>query len=310
MPTRSDISICRAFAGKVIALAAAGLLLTACAQPVAKLERSSLSLETDAQDALALPPPGGPSVVSVVERRFANAIQQDIILSTVATTAGQNTLRVQFFGPVGPDGGETTLGDLQPTEGSVAREMRRVLPGIAMARSPLFAQNSYGPFGYATGRSGANDLCLYAWQRIAPMRTEGTFRARGAVQVRLRLCQTNATEEGLLAIMYGYTINAAMGGYGWNPYGVLPAADSRLGMTGQPIHPYGLAGSAVLSASSPVEIVPTARPAAPRPAVVTAPEVRVAAPPVPANAPIVPLPPSSAASSSQATPVVPPPPSD
>lgn len=282
------------------------IAIAGCAQQPVRIEDSSLSHERDLTAALALPPPGGPAVVSVIERIFANAIQQDIVLATSSTVPGQNTLRVQFFGPMGSSRGDTTLTDYPPTEGSIGREMRRALPGIPMVRSPLFAQNAYGPFGYATGRSSSGDLCVYAWQRLAGMRSDATVATRGSIQVRLRLCQTGATEEGLLAVMYGYTIKSAIAGETWNPYGTAPAADPRFGTTGQPIHPKGITGAAQITVAAPVEDR-TPRPT-PRPAVASAPAQQTAPmlPTVPANAPIVPPPPGTA--TPQAVPQVPPPP--
>src|SRR5690606_17399671 len=141
-------------------------------------------------------------------------------------------------------------------------------------------------FGYATGRSRLGDLCVYAWQRLAGMRSDATVATRGAVQVRLRLCQTGATEEGLLAVMYGYTIKSAIGDDTWNPYGTAPAADPRLGTLGQPIHPKGLSGAAQITVSAPVEERaprPTPRP---KVASAAAQQPAPAVPPVPANAPI------------------------
>lgn len=289
-----------------IALATACIALAACAQQPVRLEESALSREREITDAMALPPPGGPAVIGVVERVFANAIQQEIVLSTSAKVPGQNTLQIQFFGPVGSSGGDTPLSDTPPSESVVAREMRHALPGIRMVRSPLYVQNSYGPFGYATGRSHSGDLCLYAWQRISGLKSDASLATRGSVQVRLRLCQTGATEDGLLAVMYGYTINSAFAGYTWNPYGTVPAADPRLGVTGQPIHPRGLSGSELITVSAPRDLSaprPTRRPQPAAAAVVTS---APALPPVPVNAPVVPLPP--ALSSTQAMPQVPAPP--
>src|SRR5690606_7000197 len=153
--------------------------------------------------------------------------------------------------------------------------MRQLLPGVAMRRSPLYAQNSYGPFGYATGTYGDGDLCLYGWQRIAPSGPAGLSGSRGAIQVRLRLCQTGAREQALLAVMYGYTINAALSGSGWNPYGSPPPADPRLGTIGQLIHPLGASASQAVFPPAPAP-APADRPA-PRPAAAAA--VPAAAPP-------------------------------
>lgn len=293
--------------------------LAACGQTTT-IERASLAVKADAHEAVALPPPGGPAVISVIERRFSNAIQQDIILSTSATTPGQNMLRVQMFGSIGVDGGDTALSDRQPSYSEISREMRQLLPGVAMQRSDLYAQNSYGPFGYAVGRSGRNDLCLYAWQRIGAGRSDATLASRGSIQVRLRLCQSGAHEEGLLAVMYGYTINAALAGEAWNPYGLVSPADPRLGRTGQPVHPFNLSGPAMIAVAKPVAAPQPRSPAVARPVVQRTPLAPAVAPkPVPANAPVVPPPPSATAPAAPTTsnnaisvqpaaPVVPPPP--
>ena len=190
-----------------------------------------------ATQAIALPPPGGPAVISVIERRYANAIQQNIVLATEAAAPGENFLRVQMFGPVGREAGDTRLTDRPIALAGISSEMRQSFPGIAMQRSALYAQNSFGPFGYAFGRHGSRDLCLYAWQRIAGSTQGAPFANMGAIQTRLRLCQAGATEQSLLAVMYGYTLNSAFSSEAWNPLGKPPPADPRLGQTGQPIYP-------------------------------------------------------------------------
>lgn len=289
------------FSGRGLVLALVSFAVSACAQPATRLERASQAGEITPQDAFALPPPGGPAVVGVVERRYSNAIQQDIVLSAAATAPGQNLLRVQIFGPIGGDGGSTALVDRQLPDANIGREMRELLPGVAMRRSPLYAQNSYGPFGYAVGSYGAGDLCLYGWQRIAASQASASFANRGTIQVRLRLCQTGATEQALLAVMYGYTINASFPSPGWNPYGRPPAADPRLGNTGQPIHPLEASGPEAVFAPAPIA-APVRSPVARRAAASTP----TAASP-PANAPVVPPPPDEEAGQA---PVVPPPPQE
>jgi hypothetical protein len=140
--------------------------------------------------AFALPPPGGPSVVNVVQHNFNNAAQQDIYLFTSAATPGQNVMRATFFGPVGLDYDDRKgLGYSSIRNSNVDRDMRRDLPGVAMARSDFYVQNNYGPFGYATGRSRSGDNCLYAWQQIrSGDNSRTTFTNRGIVQIRLRIC--------------------------------------------------------------------------------------------------------------------------
>jgi len=243
-----------------------GLMLGACAQLDTKLDRSSLAIGLPPQDAVALPPPGSASIVSVSERRYANAIQHDIALATTSSVPGQNLMRVQLFGPMGGEAGETRLADRPLHDADLQREIRAAVPGVAMQRSPLYAQNHYGPFGYAFGRAGRNDLCLFAWQRIAGTRDGAPLANLGTVQVRLRVCQTGASERGLLAIMYGYTINSSFAGPNWNPYGSPPPADPRLGQTGQPIVPARRGDFATMLDPVPPAAQTTSRPAAPAPA--------------------------------------------
>ena len=200
---------------------------------------SDTAVTVPEETAFALPPPGGPAVVSIVERRFSDSTQQDIFLFTSASTPGQNVLRVQMFGPVGLQmDGQKALGYSSIRASDIAKEMRRELPGVALAQSPLYLQNNYGPFSYAYGRGHGNDACLYAWQQIrSPDEARTVFQNRGTIQVRLRLCEDGASEEKLLGTMYGYTIRGAFNAAGWNPYGEPPSVDPTLGRTGNPIYP-------------------------------------------------------------------------
>jgi len=177
--------------------------------------------------AFALPPPGGPSIVNVVQHDFNNAAQQDIYLFTSAVTPGQNVMRVTFFGPVGLDYDDRKgLGYSSIRNSDVDRDMRRDLPGVAMAKSDFYVQNNYGPFGYATGRSRSGDTCLYAWQQIrSGDNARTTFTNRGTVQIRLRICDARASEQELLRVMYGYSIAGTFPAQGWNPYDSPPTVD-------------------------------------------------------------------------------------
>ena len=51
----------------------------------------------EAASALVLPGPGGQAVVGVVERRYGNALEQEVALATQAATPGQNNLAVRFL---------------------------------------------------------------------------------------------------------------------------------------------------------------------------------------------------------------------
>ncbi|APG88416.1 hypothetical protein SAMCCGM7_pC1223 (plasmid) [Sinorhizobium americanum CCGM7] len=190
-----------------------------------------------AENALVLPPPGGPEVLNVVERRFGNAVEQDVNLHTSASTPGQNYLRATFFGPTGAGLDQKTAAYSAVRASEMMREAGRAIPGVPLTQSPYFLQNNYGPFGYAFGRRGS-DACLYGWQQIRPPESQRSpLRSYGTIQVRLRHCATDATENELLSVVYGYTISGTIiGDPSWNPYGAPPAVDAGLGRTGSPIY--------------------------------------------------------------------------
>lgn len=232
----------QAFSGNRAVKGAFGILVALCLSACSvrdgvRLSDTAVTVPNEA--AFALPAAGGPAVVSIVERRFSNATQQDIFLFTSASTPGQNVLRVQLFGPVGLQmDGQKSLGYSPIRASEIAREMRRELPGIALSPSPVFLQNTYGPFSYAYGHGRGNDACLYAWQQVRSSEAErSAFENRGTIQVRLRLCEEGASEEKLLSVMYGYTIRGAFNAAGWNPYGAPGGADPALGRAGNPIYP-------------------------------------------------------------------------
>ncbi len=190
------------------------------------------------EKALVLPPPGGPSIVSVVEQKRGNGVEQTISLFTSSSVQGQNFLKVQFLGASGANPGAGNASYRMIRQGDIAREMARSVPGVPMATSATFLQNSYGPFGYASGHSRAGDTCLYAWQQVRSSQSAHTqARNFGMIQIRLRLCDARASERQLLGIVYGYTVTGTFDGDIWNPYGAPPPADPALGQTGAPIYP-------------------------------------------------------------------------
>ena len=251
-----------------------------------------------AETAYVVPSPGGPAIVGVKERRYANATQQDIALATTSELPGQNLLRVQFFGPVDPAAaGSTSISDTPLAAADISSEMRSQLPGVPMRRSTYYVQNNYGPFGYAVGAAGDSELCLYAWQRIRSVGRQTTLiRNKGTVQLRLRLCQTGATEQQLLAFMYGFSISGSFSDVSWNPYGEPASPPQTLGRPGAPIFPNvpapaeAAAEAPAVQASAPVVVRRPART-----------EVTAAPEPLPAPVgPVVPPPPGAAPAASGA----------
>jgi hypothetical protein len=192
---------------------------------------ATMSTTVPATSALVLPAPGTMSIVSVIQRQYTNATEQQIVLSTSAATSGQNFLSIQAFGPaetVAMPGGAL---DFKPVRHSaIQAEIRKHFPGRPLSISTNFVRNNYGPFGYAYGSGAGDDGCLYGWQQIrsdeADMKMWDSF---GMIQLRLRVCQTGAGEKELVELMYGYTIVGGFSGRTWNPYGKPASVDSGIG---------------------------------------------------------------------------------
>lgn len=225
-------------------------------------------------DAVILPPPGGPGIVSAVSTTFPNAVRQDIFLATEARTAGENKIAVIRFTSKGGDGSDARLRDIPFTHVNLTEEALAAWPGTGMAVSPYYVQNAYGPFGYAIGKPANGDTCIYAWQRIDPTLKPSGSVDRGAINIRLQLCRRGATEQSLLEIMYRLRLNVA----------VFPpnAAPPAIGHVGAAIRPIGADGfSNVIAVPPPAPIVRASQS-------VAAPVKQPITPPI--GAPIVPSP--------------------
>ncbi|MEJ8571572.1 cellulose biosynthesis protein BcsN [Microbaculum marinum] len=218
---------------------------------------TSATRQVDPGQAFIVPPPGGPAVVAVLETLYSNAVAQEIALRTTTTNEGQNAIHAKVFGPVGGpyDPTERFTPNL-PTMNRIHNEMREFLPGVRMQVSPYFAQNSYGPFGYAVGRAASGALCIYGWQKITPNEPRPILApTRGAVDLRLRVCDPTASEDELLNLMYGLVVVGTVGAFGWNPFGKPPPADPNVGRAGYPISPSNWEYTrSVVPAAAPVAV--------------------------------------------------------
>jgi Cellulose biosynthesis protein BcsN len=224
---------------KLLAAAAALMSVAACAGR-SDLDYATLNSEVPATRAIVVPPPGGPSVVAVLQRTFQNGISQEIALSTASLTSGQNAFYASLLNNTASNMEIPETLSLPPlTPDRIEREMEERIPGVAMQTSLVYVQNKFGPFGFATGRSSRGDLCLYAWQQIEPDKP-AVLVPGGAISVRLRLCDADASVDQLLRVMYGYTIAAYYRQESWNPYGDPPSPPAGFGQVDAPMYPLGL----------------------------------------------------------------------
>ncbi|CAM5776814.1 hypothetical protein LMIY3S_05722 [Labrys miyagiensis] len=280
------------------------ILLAGCGAPRTIVTETGAVTTVPIETAFVSLGPGTPAVLSIVQTAYSNATRQTIALATDGSAPGQNELRVDIFGIANSGAGaESSLGDRPLTDEQLTSEAQTSLPGVPLRRSLTYVQNQYGPFGYALGRAAGNELCMYAWQRIAtPDLDVSLFNRRATVSIRLRLCRPGATESSLVAAMMGLHVNASLSSGNWSqaPRPLSP----DLGAAGAPMGP---APSAAVQAQPAPARAPKRRGRAP--ARTPAPQPAEAAPPVPApSGSGVVIPPPPAAGSPGGGPVVPPPP--
>ena len=286
---RSRFSVVATHRSWAVALLSA-VMLAACAKG-GELRSDDQTRMVPTEKAFALPEAGGPEVTAVLERRYSNATEQDVLLATSAATPGQNMLRIQIFGPVNT--ALSTKDSLRPgylPARNINAEMRELFPGVRMQTSAFYVQNKYGPFGYAVGRASSGDTCFFGWQRLTSTGMAQTWIGnKGSIQVRLRLCDQNASEQRLLQSMYGFTINASFKDKNWNPYGVPLPPSETLGRGGAPMYP-------VRAARFETVTEPVAEPSAPpRRRATSKQRAATDLPPrlPPPIGPVIPLPPGS-----------------
>jgi hypothetical protein len=217
----------------------AGLSLAACVSLDSSTPRVvSQKTALQPEDSFAAMPAGGPAIIGVVERKYGNAVVREAVLATNARVTGENMITVSLYGPIAYATGEDNLASDDSIEPDViATELNRTLAGVPMQRSSLYAQNKYGPFGFATGTATSGDRCLYAWQRIH--RGQSPLDGTGTIAVRLRLCDAYAGFEQLLSVMYGYTVTGFLPTPFWNPYGKPAPVPADLGGLSAEKFPYG-----------------------------------------------------------------------
>ena len=244
---------------KITALLSTLALLAGCGTS-SKLNRIQATKMVPSSEAFLFTPPGGPAIVGVLQTDYSNGTEQQITLATSSAVPGENYANVKLVIASGVNQASlpntsTAYSDTR----SIQRELHAEFPSMRMTPSTLFLQNNYGPFSYAIGEGATGDTCLYGWQQIRS-RTEdrALFRNNGIVQIRLRICDSKATEKQLLSLMYGYTIATSYSGRFWNPYGEPQAPNSTLGETGSPIYPPDGVGTFSL-ASVPASKRTTAR---------------------------------------------------
>src|SRR3712207_4535576 len=80
--------------------ATAALLATTACSTRSELNYATLTSEAPVTKAIAVPPPGGPAILAVLQRNYQNGLSQEIALSTTAGAAGQNAFYVSLMNSI------------------------------------------------------------------------------------------------------------------------------------------------------------------------------------------------------------------
>lgn len=155
--------------------------------------------------ALAALPYDAGSIVSVVETRRTDGIDQKITLIGDAGTRGDNeidvTTRRRNRNTV------TTAVD----EAQIRDEIAERLPGVTLSSEPRLVSSAAGPLGVLTGHGDGGTTCLYAWssgngarRRVDMARLLGVDGPENDdLNIRVRLCRRGVGEDRLVALAEG-----------------------------------------------------------------------------------------------------------
>lgn len=177
--------------------------LTSSVRPDAPTIASEIAPEF----AVALLPVTAGRIKSVRQVASPNALTQDIVYDNPTGGFGENAISVSI--------GRTDLDSSffrAPSKRTVMLEMRKLLPGVAMAIQPSNNENNQGVFGYATGKFAENGSCLYGWQLVNPDRGRSTvalmvgINQKFRTQIRVRYCDANMPQERISTLMEGLRV--------------------------------------------------------------------------------------------------------
>ena len=159
---------------------------------------------------LASLPASAGRILAVRDTHFSNGLRQVIVLEGPTAMTGENTIVVEVLTP--PMVGVAPGNDLRlapPSDVEIQSELAKLLPNVAMQISSDVERGPQGPFGYASGRTGALN-CLYAWEYLAPRRPITLLEGASGTgvypaSVRVRLCRAEPLPN-LLADMRRLTV--------------------------------------------------------------------------------------------------------
>lgn len=156
--------------------------------------------------AMAVPPSGTLDIIGIVETRYVNAVEQKIALETRSRSPGQNFIHIRKFDDAAKTAPKGGVQDIPLASMQMAGEARGAVSFADMRHSNFLVHNTYNYFGYSMGRTAEGETCMYAWQRLEPSVGLGARDHRGAVVLRMQVCDREYTEQKLLSLMINLTL--------------------------------------------------------------------------------------------------------
>ncbi|MGL4406072.1 MAG: cellulose biosynthesis protein BcsN, partial [Notoacmeibacter sp.] len=161
---------------------------------------------------MELPAMAGP-IIAVREKRYANGIEQIMVLESEAAADGENRIEVRVIQPGKSDDRikNEYLQVRNTRQEQIRSDMKEFVWGIPMQIVASVEANAYGTYGYALGRSKIGYNCLLGWQNVKGVMKERrllgfTTISYTDMSVRLRICRTDLSYDQLVSIVRGMRI--------------------------------------------------------------------------------------------------------
>jgi hypothetical protein len=159
-----------------------------------------------------LPAITGP-IIAVREKRYANGVEQIMVLESEAAADGENRVEVRVVQPGKSDSRikNEYLAVRTTRQEQIRSDFKEFVWGVPMQIVSAVEANAYGTYGYALGRSKQGYNCLLGWQNVKGAMREKRLlgvvtTATTQVSVRVRVCRTDLTEDQLVSIIRGMRI--------------------------------------------------------------------------------------------------------
>ncbi len=152
-------------------------------------------------------------MIAAREKRYANGIEQIMVLESEAAADGENRIEVRVTQPGKSDDRikNEYLQVRNTRQEQIRSDMKEFVWGIPMEIVASVEANAYGTYGYALGRSKLGYNCLLGWQNVKGVVKERrllgfTTTSHTEMSVRLRICRTDLSAEQLVSIIRGMRI--------------------------------------------------------------------------------------------------------